>query len=246
MREIKVRLAKDGPFEINDELAGLVPMADEVEQAVLTRDIAENQQQDPIVLWHGKVVDGRCRQKALVTLGYHIMYRELDDELTEADVRVYVKSVNTRRNLTHTQKVMSAVRESLRPGAKSIPVIAKAWGISEGVLKNGRFLAKHRPEFIEPLFNGGSVNIISAEGFDTTSNKVSTIYAAVRREMESAERDDEHAWSEESAIKTQKGKEWYYEFIKTNKVNDVPTKMALAELANYKFTKGKIYNDKLN
>lgn len=243
MTEIKVRLSKDGPFEVNEELAGLVPMADEVEQAVLTQDIAENGQQDPIVLWQGKVIDGRCRQKALTTLGQHIMYRELADTLTEAEVRVYVKSVNTRRNLTHTQKVMSAVRESLRPGSGSIPKIAKAWGISKGLLENGKFIAKHRPEFIQPLFDGGSVNITGANGFDTTSNKVSTIYASIKRELEQAYKDESHAWSEESAIKTQKGKEWYYEFVKVNKIKDVPTRMALAELANYKFYI-KVYNAK--
>lgn len=244
MNEVKLRMSAQGPFEINEELAGLVPMADEVEQAVLTQDIADNQQQDPIVLWKGKVVDGRCRQKALTLLGYNIMYRELDDALTEADVRIYVKSVNTRRNLTHTQKVMSATRESLRPKSKSNDLVAKAWGISAGLLKNGKFIAKHRPEFIEQLFNGGSVNIVNAEGFDTTSNKVSTIYAYIKRELEFAVRDDEHAWSDDAAIKTQEGKEWYYDFVKKNKVIDIPTKMALTELANYKFMKGKIYNEK--
>jgi hypothetical protein len=243
MTDIKVRLSKDGPFEVNDELAGLVPMADEVEQAVLTQDIADNGQQDPIVLWQGKVVDGRCRQKALTMIESHIMYRELADTLTEAEVRTYVKSVNTRRNLTHTQKVMSAVRDSLRPGSGSNIKIAKAWGISEGLIKNGKFIAKHRPEFIQPLFDGGSVNITGANGFDTTSNKVSTIYASIKRELEHAERDESHAWSDEAAIKTQEGKEWYYEFVKINKISDIPTKMALAELANYKFYI-KVYNAK--
>ena len=244
MTEVKVRLSKDGPFEINEELAGLVPMADEIEQAVLTRDIAENQQQDPIVLWQGKVIDGRCRQKALVMLGSHIMYRELDDNLTEEEVRVYVKSVNTRRNLTHTQKVMSAVRESLRKNSKSNSVIAKAWGISECLLKNGKFIAKHRPEYVQPLFDGHSINITSSEGYDTTSNKISTIYAAVKRELDAAEENEEHAWSEDSAIKTQAGKEWYYEFVKVNKVSDIPVRIALVELANHKFVKGKKYNEK--
>jgi len=244
MTDVKVRLSKDGPFEINDELAGLVPMADEVEQAVLTQDIADNQQQDPIVLWHGKVIDGRCRQKSLVMLGSHIMYRELDDKLTEAEVRIYVKSVNTRRNLSHTQKVISAVRDSLRPGSGNNLKVARAWGISEGLLKNGKFIAKHRPEFIQPLFDGHSVNIVSAEGFDTTSNKVSTIYAYIKRDLEKAVADEEHVWSEDSAIKTQKGKEWYYEFVKINKITDVQTRIALVELANYKFVKGLIYNEK--
>lgn len=243
MNEIKVRLLKDGPFEVNEELAGLVPLANIAEQSALTQDIADNGQKEPIVLWQGKVIDGRCRQKALMTIEHHIMYKELDDTLTEEDVRIYVKSVNTRRNLTHTQKVMSAVRDSLRPGSGPKHNIAKAWSISKGLLDNGRFIARERPEFIEPLFNGESVYITNAEGNEVTSDKVSTIYASIKRDMESAVEDNSHAWSEKSAIKTQKGKEWYYEFVKKNKITDIPTRMAIAELANYKYYV-KVYNAK--
>lgn len=235
MNEIKIRLIKDGAFEINEELAGLVPMASEAEQVALMNDIAENQQQDPIVLWRGKVIDGRCRQKALTTLGYHIMYRELDSALTEDEVRIFVKSVNTRRNLTHTQKVISATRESLRPGSKSIPLISKAWGIGRGILENGRYIARHKPEFIEPLFNGLSVRILNSEGKETDSNKVSTIYASIKREMELTIENEDHAWSDSAIIKTQKGKEWYYGFIKSNNITDIQVKMALVELANFKY-----------
>ena len=39
MTDIKTRLNKDGAFPINSKLAGLVPMATEAEQAVLTADI---------------------------------------------------------------------------------------------------------------------------------------------------------------------------------------------------------------
>ena len=39
MIEIKVRQISDGPFEINEKLAGLVPMAIIEEQVALTSDI---------------------------------------------------------------------------------------------------------------------------------------------------------------------------------------------------------------
>lgn len=239
MTDIKIRMSKEGGFPINEELAGLVPMATEVEQAVLTADIRENEQRDPIVLWHGEVVDGRCRQKALTTLGKHIMYRELDDRLTVEEVRVFVKSVNTRRNLTSTQKVMTACRESLREGnTRKLVDIAKSWGISEGLLKNARYIAKVRPEFVGPLFDGSTVKIINQHGVEVETFKVSAVYAYIKKVEERATENTDHAWREDTYITTQVGKEWYYEQVRLMELVGVSqAKKYIAELANYKFSK---------
>ena len=244
MTEIKVRLSKEGAFPINDKLAGLVPMASDAEQAVLMADIRDSEQRDPIVLWRGEVVDGRCRQKALTILGKHILYRELADSLTEDEVRIFVKSVNTRRNLTPTQKVMSACRESLRDGeTRAVATIAKTWGISRDILGNARFITQERPEWAETLFNGGSVEIIDSQGKPKLTNKITTIYAYLKKLSEAVEEDSQYAWQEDTYIKTQAGKEWYYDKVATLglKPDDVPTKMLVAELANYKFAVGGTY-----
>lgn len=237
MTDVKIRLNKDGGFPINEALAGLVPMATEVEQAVLTADIRDNEQRDPIVLWHGEVVDGRCRQRALTTLGKHILYRELDNRLTEDEVRVFVKSVNTRRNLTATQKVMTACRESMREGnTKKLVDIAKAWGISEGLLKNARYIAKVRPEFVGPLFDGKTVKITNQHGYEVETFKVSAVYAFIKKTEEAVVEDTQHAWQEDTYIKAQAGKEWYYEQVRLLELVGLnKAKQLIAELANYKF-----------
>ncbi len=232
MTEVKVRMAKDGPFEVNDKLAGIVPMATELEQVALTADIEANEQRDPIVLWRQKVVDGRCRQKALVLLGKHILYKELDDELTEEEVIVFVKSINTRRNLTGTQKVIVAMKESLKPGSKPIDVIARSWGVSKVMVNNARYINSERPSFIEPLFNGLSVSIVDSNGREVSSNKVSAIYAYLKRTSENGVAMDEHGWEEQTSFVSQRAKEWYYSFVKDNKVTDVITRMAIARLSN--------------
>lgn len=237
MTEIKARLVKEGAFEVNHKLAGLVPMATDAEQAVLMADIEANEQRDPIILWRGGVVDGRCRQKALTTLGKHILYRELDDALTEEDVKVFVKSVNTRRNLTPTQKIMVACKESMRPEeSRPVAIIAKSWGISRDILGNARFIAKERPDMIEPLFNGEAVLIKDKDGVDKYTNKVTTIYAYLKKLAEQVVEDTVYAWQEDTFIRTQAGKEWYYEQVKEiGVVGDIKTRMLVAELANYKF-----------
>ena len=224
---------------INHKLAGLVPMASEAEQASLTADIIANGLRDPVVLWRGEIVDGRCRQKACLLANKPIMAKDLDDDLEEADVRIFVKSVNTRRNLTITQKVMSACKDSLRPDSDSTIVIAKAWGIGRDILNNARYLAKHWPEVIEPLFNGESIEIIDGAGKAVVTNKVSAIYAYKRRLNEAVASDTTYGYKEDAYITTQAGKDWYYQQVA--KISEPSTRMLIAELANYKFG-GTVHN----
>lgn len=233
--EIKTRLNKDGAFPVNQQLAGIVPMASTAEQAILTEDIARHEQREPITLWRGEVVDGRCRQQALVTLGKHILYKELDEALTVDEVRVYVKSVNTRRNLTPTQKIMIACRSSLEVNGPSIGVAAKAWGVSDIIVKNARYITRVRPDIAEELFNGKSVEVIDDKGQSKLTNKVTVVYAYLRKLEEAVVEDTAHAWQADTYIKAQAGKEWYYDIVQG--VSDVRVRMALAELANYKFGK---------
>jgi hypothetical protein len=235
----KVRFHKDGVFEINEYFAGLVPMANVNEQAALMSDIKDNGQREPITLYKGKVVDGRCRMKALNLLGMNYIYKELDDDLTDDEVKAYVKSVNTRRNLSITQKVISAAKSYMSESNKmSIPKIAQAWGISTPLLNNGLFILKNRPDLIEPLFNGMSVEIIDKHDKIVNSNKITAIWAYVKRALECAkETSSDHAWTADSAIKTQKGKEWFYDFIKNHGITNVSVMMALADTANYRYSK---------
>jgi len=215
---------------INQELAGLVPMASEAEQAALTQDIKVNGLREPIVLWKGKVIDGRCRQKSCEIAGKPLMSRELPDHVTEAEARIFVKSVNTRRNLTHTQKVISACKESMRPESDSVLKIAKAWGIGKAILNNARYIYREANHLIEPLFNGEAVAIVGANGKATTTSKVSAVYASVKRHKEAVTPVEPHGWMEDSYITTQAGKDWYYSIV--SNVEDTRARMALADYAN--------------
>ena len=235
-----IELREGEAFEVNEELAGIVPMANMAEQAALTEDIRENGLREPVILWRNKIVDGRCRQKACLATGVRIKARELDDDLTEEDVMVVVKSFNTRRNLSTTQKLISACKETFNPKnkAKSIIGLAKAWSVSHTLLKNARYIYTERNEFIEPLFQGGCVTIVGSNGKETQTNKISAIYAYLKRLEENANRNDDHGWNPDAQIKTQAGKEWYYGVIKSiAKDTSVPIRMMMVELANFKFTK---------
>lgn len=244
MIEIKVRQISDGPFEINEKLAGLVPMAIIEEQVALTSDIELNGQRDAIVLWRGKVVDGRCRQLALVTLGRHIMYKELDDKLTGEEVKIFVKSVNTRRNLTQTQKIITACKQSFDSDCKkSIEELAKSWGIGREVLKNARYIYKNMPMIIDPLFNGKSVPI-NKNGKEIMTNKITTIYAYLKKIEEDTKIVESNGWKEDASIKTQEGKEWFYEKMISRNIpeDNFLARQDYIEFANIKFPR-KIVRD---
>lgn len=226
-------------FPINEELAGVVPMACEAEQQVLTADIMSNGLREPVKLWRKQIVDGRCRQKACLLAGIPVDATELDDSLTEDEVRVYVKSVNTRRNLTHTQKTLTAAYEAMRPTGPTVVTAAKAWAVSKVLVHNAIYIINNQPDIATTLFNGGAVNIVSKYGKEVTTNKVSAVYAHLRRLAEDVKESTEHGWEANGYIKTQAGKDWYYDKVNSLGVRDVATQMMVAELANYKFSKNK-------
>ncbi len=232
----KFRPISDGLFEINHKLAGIVPMALESEQVALTEDIAANGQREPILLWQGKIVDGRCRQTALASLKLPILYKELDDDLPIENVKIIVKSMNTRRNLTETQKVASAAKEYAENKAtKTIKQIAASWGISTSILDNAWWILRHRPDYIEALFNGKTVEIVNAKGFITQSHRVTAIYAYLRREKEFVLPDNTFGYQTGTRVRSQQGKDWLYELLRRNKDLPLEIKMLLEETANYKF-----------
>ena len=226
-------------------LANIVAMASEREQAALTSDIKTNGQNEPAVLWRGQIVDGRCRQLACATLDIPLDTRELDDNLSEDDVSKIVKSLNTRRNLTETQKLASAYLEQQRTG-RSNKDIATEWAISVRSLQNFKYIAQFRPELIDPLFNGDSVAVIDPDkGYKVTTNKVNTLARIVKLEQEAGKvvvvplaKVEAMTYSVVSPISTEKGREEHKDLVAAFKYSSSKEQMfsaLCAELMNYKY-----------
>lgn len=221
------------------ELAALVPLASESEQRALTLDIADKGQKEAAVLWKGEIVDGRCRQLACTSLGVELLVKELDEELSEEQVRRLVKSMNTRRNLTVTQKVVSAHKEYLAKQG-TLDEVAASWGVSRKSLVNCNYIAKHRGELIEPLFDGKTVVVYDIRrGVNVTTNKISTLAKLVKQLQEKEvvlDSSKEVEFCVEGMIDTEKGKEWYYSTVAAHGVRDWNVRSLLVELANYKYS----------
>lgn len=223
-----------------DQLANLVAMASEQEQLALTEDIRANGQRESAVLWQGRIVDGRCRQLACVTLGIELDVRELDSNLSREEVAVIVKSLNTRRNLTDMQKCMSAYKQQAQKQLSNDEV-SKQWGIALGTYKNAKYIAVNRPELVEDLFNGKSVSLVDPDkGYIVTTNKINTLARIVKKINEIGIVVDTSeqvtiSFNVDGVLKTEKAKEWYYTNVKDKGITDTQILAWLVELANYKF-----------
>jgi hypothetical protein len=222
-------------FPINEKIAGIVPMAIPAEQKALTANIMENGLNEPVVLWLNEIVDGRCRQLACTLAGVAVRAIDLDDELTEEEVVRWVKGTIIRRNLTMAQKIMVASRESLKEGSRSLDDIAKSLAISRRILTMANYISKARPKFIAPLFNGSTVPIINPKGKHTQTNKITAIYNYIKREEEDVTPTDTHSWSVDLYIRTQAGKDYFFEFIKETNTTDVRVFEPIAHWINDTF-----------
>ena len=221
-------------FPINEKLAGIVPMAIPVEQEALTANIKENGLREPVVLWKGEIVDGRCRQKSCTLAYIAVRARHLDDDLTEEEVVQWVKGANTRRNLTMAQKIMVASKESSREDSKPLDYIAKSWAIGRRSLTMANYISKARPEFIEPLLNGLTVSIIDAKNRHAQTNKITAIYNHIKREKDITPTET-HTWTAEMHIDTQAGKDFFFEFISETNTTDVRVFEPIAYWINERF-----------
>jgi len=226
-------------YKVNEELAGLVPMAVPSEQIALNNDIASNGLNQPIVLWRDEIVDGRCRQIACVQANVEIATVSIPWATPIADVITKVKSLNTRRNLTLTQKTMVAVKEYYKSSGNQATV-AKEWGIGLKALKSGIYILKHNEAFADILFDGGKVQVMVQRGFgplvEIETDKLATIAKAIKLEKERdkliIDDSEQLEWNPDSQIKTEAGKQWY-----TETIEDAERSMVsyMIELANYKF-----------
>jgi hypothetical protein len=166
------------------------------------------------------------------------VYKELDDGLSEDAVRVVVKSLNTRRNLTVPQKIASAIKDYSENRHKvALKEVAVSWGVSCSILDNAWWILRHRPEIIDAIFNGNTVEIVNTKGFAVQSCKISAIYAYLRREKESVVCDNTYGYKVGTRVKSQQGKEWLYGVLKRHKELPLEVRLLLEETANYKFRK---------
>jgi hypothetical protein len=245
-------------FKFNEKMLALIPEAHESDKLAMQEDIIQRVSmlgkdsdniliQDILLDPAGLVIDGRTRIMIMKSLGLDIhanRIRKLKYGTSQKEIEFEIKSANIRRNLTITQKAAVAARAYLsmkHRGEKgvSIPVISKGWGVSKATLENALYIHKQDESIFEALWSGSSVEITNSDGKRTTTISINSVCQYLKREAEVAVRiNQDHQWNPNSYITTQKGKDMYYELIRSNEGNvGIRIQMILAEYINIKTEK---------
>ena len=150
------------------EFAAIFPEMGEDEFNVLLKDIEEQGQQVPIVVYKGKVIDGRHRLKACVILDIEPIIQEYEGDNPLA----YVISANlARRHLTSSQKAMigaklvtssTTTNQWTSEEEVTSEKAAKALGISKRQVARGRKVVEKAASIIKEAVNSGMVSVEDA------------------------------------------------------------------------------------
>ena len=162
-------------LSIHDEALATPRMLD-VQYEALKADIEQNGQLDPVVIYRGKIVDGRHRFLILNELNIKtITCFKMPNNSTLSDIKKLVRSKETRRHETATQLAISALRHITKSNEKMTQAEAskmfgvgpKAIGFAKKILVDYK-----REDLLDILFDGGKINIgTSYQPFMTDSLK---------------------------------------------------------------------------
>ena len=149
-------------LSIHDEALATPRMLD-VQYEALKADIEQNGQLDPVVIYRGKIVDGRHRFLILNELNIKtITCFKMPNNATLRDIKKLVRSKETRRHETATQLAISALRHITKSNEKMTQAEAskmfgvgpKAIGFAKKILVDYK-----REDLLDILFDGGKINI---------------------------------------------------------------------------------------
>ncbi len=157
-------------FEIHPA-ANIFPEMTDDEAKSLMIDIRENGQREPIILFNGKVIDGRNRLRACRWLEIEPKTRQYQGR--EEDVVSYVLSLNLhRRHLTDGQRAMVASkvatmkqgeRVDVKPSANLRNVdAAKMLGVSTRSVETAKQIVKRGAPEVVAAVNSGDMSLHEA------------------------------------------------------------------------------------
>ena len=145
------------------EEALVTPRMSSTAYDALKKDIEINGQLDPVLVYRGKIIDGRHRWLIISELGIdEIKYILLPNNTTIAQIKRLVQSKETRRHETAGQLAIRAYRLKVEPNSiyKSFAESAEAVGAHPKRVGEVKKIIEMygRNDIIELLFNGEQFN----------------------------------------------------------------------------------------
>lgn len=188
------------------QISNLLPMPSEGEQQLLKDSIQKDGLLDPIVIYDGKIIDGRSRYEACVAIGIPPITRQYSPERDGASPTSWVLAKNLfRRHLNAGQRAavsMAAMphfeaeakeRQAAAqfgsdttpttPAMRSAEAAADAAQVSPGTVKRAKKLAQEAPDLHEQVLAG---TITLNQGIKTLDER-----KAAQDDLKSQDPDDE-------------------------------------------------------
>ncbi|HEY9129070.1 MAG TPA: ParB/RepB/Spo0J family partition protein [Sulfurovum sp.] len=140
------------------DIANIYPMAQLDEFELLKQSLRDRGQEMPIVLYEGKILDGRNRYKACNELGIEPVYREFEG--TYDDALDYSIELNSgRRNLDKSQKAMTAaysIEKSRLDGSNKIKIkdAVRIYSVSDRYIKDALYILDNNEKIAQQVFDG--------------------------------------------------------------------------------------------
>jgi len=165
------------------ELANLFPLMDESQYGDLVADIKENGLVESIVLYEGKILDGRNRYNACNDAGVEPNFVEYEGE----DALSYVISLKLdRRHLNERQRAMIGARLANMKGRRKVGKSAHfsnkdasdKLNVSERIIKSAKKVQKEGIEDLQKSVEAGKVSVSAASDIATLDKEEQEIIVA--------------------------------------------------------------------
>jgi N6-adenosine-specific RNA methylase IME4 len=152
-------------------LAEILPLLEGAEFEELVADIAEHRLLNPIMLFEGKILDGRNRYRACRAAGVEPRYVEFTGDSRAAAAYVLSQNVH-RRHLDPSVRAMVAARmANLKWGQRAdrvegsidLSTAAKLVGVSEPSVKRATVVLKHGTPELQEAVERGRLAVHEAE-----------------------------------------------------------------------------------
>ncbi len=182
---------KSGKFKY-DESSEQLPMMVKAQYEILRDDIKSEEQQEPILIWRGRIVDGRNRCKALNELGIETVKVIKLPHMCSPEERMKLarRIEHTRRHETPTQIACTAVknyeaRKKAVPKVKGLKeIICKETGTSPTNFSIARWILQNKPTTFKRLFDGENVVLDDPRRPSQSLSAVKAYYIKQEKDMD--------------------------------------------------------------
>ena len=196
-------------------------------------------QEDPILMYSGRCIDGRHRIKIAKELGTLVRCIDVNTELSDAElIMMCNKNTTSGRDFTSPQKAIQALKLVTEHKWKAVTA-AQAMKVDKRLVSYASTIrGLGREDILDALMNDKAVKM-SGMKYASKSLEMLCKFAKVEAEKDVIEDNSERPmFNPDGLIKAEAGKAWFYErkeMYKLEDANDIQMIYDLIELANYKF-----------